>query len=92
MRKAIILRRRATARQITLPNGETFVATYERTNRRNLPRNVTVRRTRRAQKGGSLLSSGLRKLTNLRIKFEAKKFFKKGLDVGSRAITSEIGK
>ena len=31
MKKAIILRRRATARQITLPNGETFAATYERT-------------------------------------------------------------
>ena len=75
MRKTIILRRRATARQITLPNGETFAATYERTNRRNLPRNVTVGRTRHAQKGGGFLSSRLRKLADLRIKFEAKRIF-----------------
>ena len=75
MRKTIILRRRATVRQITLPNGETFAATYERTNRRNLPRNVTVGPTRRAQKGGSFLSSALGKLTDLRIKFKAKRIF-----------------
>ena len=43
----MILGRRTTPRQITLPNGETFVARYERTSRWNLPRNVTVRRTRR---------------------------------------------
>ena len=46
MRETIILRRCATSRQITLPNGQTFAARYERTSRRNLPRNVTVRRTR----------------------------------------------
>ena len=46
MRETIILGRSATPRQITLPNGETLVARYERTIRKNLPRNVTVRRTR----------------------------------------------
>ena len=46
MRETIILRRSATPRQITLHNGETLVARYERTNRQNLPRNVTVRQTR----------------------------------------------
>ena len=47
MREKIILRRRTTARQITLPSRETFAARYEKTSRQNLPRNVTVRRTRR---------------------------------------------
>ena len=116
MRETIILRRRTTLRQITLPSGKTFAARYERTSRRNLPRNVTVRRTRQigqennkkrrtklhrnvivrwtrcTQKGGSFLSSGLGKLADLGMKFAAKNFFKKGLDVGSRALTSEIGK
>ena len=46
MRKTIILRRRTTPRQITLPSGETFVARYRRTSRQNLPRNVTVRKSR----------------------------------------------
>ena len=47
MRETIILRRRATPRQVTLPNRESFVARYERTSIGNLPRNVTVRQTRR---------------------------------------------
>ena len=57
-----------------------------------LHRNVTVRPKRHSQKGGRFLSSGLGKLADLGMKFRAKKLFKKGLDVGSRAITSEIGK
>ena len=40
MRETIIIRRRATPRQITLPNEETFAVTSETTSRRNLPRNV----------------------------------------------------
>ena len=44
------------------------------------------------QKGGSFLSSGLGKLSNLGMKFGAKNLFKKRIDVASRAITSEIGK
>ena len=89
MRGTIMLQRCATSRQITLPNGETFVASYERTSRQNvsrnvavrqtkrigprkqqkrraqLHRNVTVRRTRQAQKGGRFLSGGLEKLADL---------------------------
>ena len=40
MRETIIIRRRATPRQITLPNGETFAVRSETTSRRNLPRDV----------------------------------------------------
>ena len=46
MRETIILRRRATPKQIKLPNGDTFAAIYKRSSRQNLPKNVTVRRTR----------------------------------------------
>ena len=60
--------------------------------RTQLHKSVTVRRTKHTQKGGSFLSSGLRKLSNLGMKFGAKNLFNKRIDVGSRAITSEIGK
>ena len=46
MRETIILQRRSTPRKITLPTRETFAATYERSSRPNLPRNVIVIRTR----------------------------------------------
>ena len=46
MWKTIILWRRTKPRQITLPSGETFVTRYKRTSRQNLPRNVTVRKTK----------------------------------------------
>ena len=47
VREPILLRRRATPKQVTLPSRETFAARYERTSRRNLPRNIIVRRTKR---------------------------------------------
>ena len=50
--------------------------------------NVTVRQT---QKSVSFLSSGLEKLANLGRKVGVKKSFKKGLVIGLRALTSEIG-
>ena len=53
-----------------------------------LHRNVTVRQT---QKGGCFLSCGLVKLAELGMKFGVKNLIKKGLDVGSRALTSKIG-
>ena len=46
MRETIILQRRSTPKKIALPTRETFVATYERPSRPNLPRNVIVRRKR----------------------------------------------
>ena len=57
-----------------------------------LHKSVTVRRTKHTQKDGSFLSSALGKLWNLGMKFGAKSLFNKGIDVGSRAITSKIGK
>ena len=45
-KKKIILRRRVTLQRLRLPNGQSFIARYERVRRQNLHRNVTVRRTR----------------------------------------------
>ena len=45
----MILWRRATPIQITLPKEETFVAIYEKTSRQNLPKNVTVRQIRQGR-------------------------------------------
>ena len=47
----ILLRRRVTLQRVQLPNGQTFLAKYERTSRRNLPRK------KRRQKGGGLLTT-----------------------------------
>ena len=46
MRETIILQRLDTPKKTTLHSGEIFPARYERTSRRNLPRNITDRRTR----------------------------------------------
>ena len=65
MREKILLRRRVTPQRVRLPNGQSFLARYERVSRQNLPRNVTItqtkqvgprnKRTRKAQKDGSML-------------------------------------
>ena len=46
MRQKIVLRRRAVPLNITLLNGTTFAARYERTSSKNLPGNITITRTR----------------------------------------------
>ena len=98
MRQKILLRRRTTPQRICLPNGQSLLARCERVSRRNLPRNVTTKRTRRigprnrrtrkAQKGGSML----RELAKWGAKLGAKTLFKTGISAGSKALSSEIGK
>ena len=70
MREKVLLRRLATAKRITLPNKETILARYERTGRRVLPGNITIKnnrkiglrqqRGRRGQQGGSLIVNALK--------------------------------
>ena len=70
MREKVLLRRLATAKRITLPNKETFLARYERTGRRVLPGNITIKnnrkiglrqqRGRRGQQGGRLIVNALK--------------------------------
>ena len=59
MREKILLRRRVAPKWVTLPNRQSFVARYKRVSRKNLPRNITVKKVRkigprqqRTQKGG----------------------------------------
>ena len=46
MRQNVLLRRCVTPQRVRLPNGILFLARYERVSRKNLPSNVTIRRTR----------------------------------------------
>ena len=46
MRQKIVLRRRAVPKQVTLPNGTSFMAMYERMSRKKLPGNIRVTKTR----------------------------------------------
>ena len=45
-RYKVLLRRKVTPKRVTLPNGRSFIARYERVSRKNLPSNVTIRRNR----------------------------------------------
>ena len=70
MREKILLKRLATAKRVTLPNREIFLARYERTGRRVWPRNITIKNNRkigprrqwrgRGQRGGSLIGNALK--------------------------------
>ena len=84
---------------MTLPNGQSFLARYERVSKKVLPRNVTIARTQqigkrrqrkcKIQQRGSLLGNiaklGPRALTTTGL-------WKKGLGVGTRALNSGFGK
>ena len=43
MREKIVLRRRKSQKIVTLPNGTTFTARYERISKKQLPRNIRVK-------------------------------------------------
>ena len=98
MREKIQLRWRVTPKKVTLPNGQTFYGRYERTSRRNLPTNVTIRknrtigprlqRTKKTQQGGSILGN----IIKLGAKLGASNLLKRGVSVGTKALSSEIGK
>ena len=47
MREKIVLRRRTTPKVITLPNGTTFTARYQRISRKHLPINIHVKKNRK---------------------------------------------
>ena len=82
VRGKILLRRKVTPKRITLPDGSSFVARYERVSRKNLPRNVTINkartigrrrhRKRKTQQGAGILGSvfnlGKNLLTSGRLK------------------------
>ena len=47
MREKIVLRRRTSPKIVTLPNGTTFAARYERIGRKQLPININVKNTKK---------------------------------------------
>ena len=47
MREKIVLRRRTSPKIVTLPNGTTFTARYERVSRKKLPINIKVKNARK---------------------------------------------
>ena len=79
MREKILLRQRVVPKKVTLPNRHSFYAKYERTNRRSLLRNVTIRknrtfgprqqRTRKTQQGGSILGNIVKPMGKTRGKY-----------------------
>ena len=97
-RNKILSRRKITPQRVTLPNGQSFLVRYKRVSRKNLPSNVTIRRSRtigprrqrkrRTQQGAGILGS----VFNLGKNLLSSGALEKGLDIGSRAITFEIGK
>ena len=44
-RNKILVRQKVTPERVTLPDGRYFLARYERVSRKNLPSNVTIRRS-----------------------------------------------
>ena len=63
-RDNILLRRRAAPKKVTLADSKIFYGRYERISRRQLPRNITVKRKRaigprrqRQQRGGRMMGS-----------------------------------
>ena len=102
-RQKIVLRRRVMLQRVRPPNGQSFLARYERVSKRNLPRDVAVRNTReigprnrtrsKKQTGRNILGA----IAKLGIKLGAKALgstglLKKGLGVGAKAINSDIGR
>ena len=47
MREKVVLRRRTTPKVVTLPNGTTFTARYERISRKQLPINIDTKNVRK---------------------------------------------
>ena len=98
MREKILLQRRVFLKKDTLPNGQTFYVKYERTSRRNLPSNVTIRknrtngprqqRIRKTQQGRSILGN----IGKLGAKLRASNLLKQGVSAGTKTLSSDKGK
>lgn len=103
MKDKIVLRKRATPKVVNLPNGNTFVARYERISWKQLPRNIRVTRTRkkigpRKNNRRILLNLAGPALKKIRKKWRQSgkglggNLAKLGIEMGSRALNSSIGK
>ena len=101
MKEKILLQQRVTPKTVTSPNGQTFYARYERTSRRNLPRNVTITKNRRigprqqrtTKTGGILYWYGiLGNIVKLEANLEASNLLKQGVHASTKASSSDTRK
>ena len=93
----MLFRRRVTPQRARLPNGQSLLGRYERVSRRNLPRSVTGRRTRRIRPRKNWKNKKGWKLFRDSSKVGPKApastvLLKKVLSLGAKAINSDIGK
>ena len=87
MREAKILPRRANSQRVQLLNGTSFLARYERIGRKNLPRNITVKQSRKI--GPRRCSNVRRRQTGAGIIGNLAEW---GINMVAKAINSGLGK
>ena len=102
MRDKIVLRRRAGPKVVNLPDGRSFTAKYEKISRKQLPRNIRVKRARkiglRRNKRRILLNlaaPALRKIMRKRRQAGSGlggDLTKLEIEMGSKALNSSIGR
>ena len=80
VKKVVVLRKRTVPKVVNLPNGKSFISNWERTSQKKLPTNIKVERRK---------TISPRKNNRKGI---AENLIKTGFNLGSKAITSELGK
>ena len=76
----ILLRWKVTPQRVTLPDGRSFLARYERVSQKNLLSNVTIRKNR---------TIGLRRQRKRKKILKSLGALAKGLNIGSSAVNSD---
>ena len=102
MRDKIVLRRRASPKVVNLPDGRSFSAKYERISRKQLPRNIRVKRARKVGLRRNnrrillnLTAPALRKIKRKRRQADrglGGDLRKMEIQMGSTALNSSIGR
>ena len=104
VKQTIILRKRAAPKQINLPNGRSFTSKWERISRKQLPINIKVKKQRTVgpRRNNRMIylnqaAPAFRKIKRRRKQEQSGKglssnLIKTGFDLGSKALSSAIGK
>ena len=105
MKETVILRKRAYPKVVNLPNGRSFTSKWERISKKQLPTNIRVKRNRtigpRRNNRRILLNLAAPAFRKIKAKRKKQAQIGKGIasdlakasiELGSRALGSEIGK
>ena len=97
LRNNILLRRLAQSRRVTLPNGRTLLARYERVNKnvrikRTYRRKIRPRRQRKPRKKQQEGSGYINSQNIIRGIDLGKRAANTGIDLGKRAANTEVGR